>query len=98
MANQNWTCLFGYASPPWNLIGRVLAKVEKQKANVVLVAPVWPSQPWYPRLLSLLVEIPHQITPQVNLLLEVQESCLPELLPHLAMWPISSNTTKSSYF
>ena len=90
--------LFGYSNPPWNLIGRVLAKVEKQKANVVLVAPVWSSQPWYPRLLSLLVKIPRQITPQVNLFQELREGCLPELLPQLAVWPFSGDTTKSSYY
>ena len=39
---QDWTGLFGYSNPPWNLIERVLAKVEEQKANVVLLAPVWP--------------------------------------------------------
>ena len=95
---QNWTGLFGYANPPWNLTGRVLAKVEEQEANVVLVAPVWPSQPWYPRLLSLLIEIPRRISPQMNLFQEVREGCLPEVLPQLAVWPISGNATKTSNF
>ena len=36
---QNWKGLKGYANPPWNLIGRVLMKVENQAADLVLVAP-----------------------------------------------------------
>ena len=82
----------GMRNPPWNLIGRVLAKVEEQKVNVhvILVAPVWPSRPWYPRLLSLLVEIPYRITPPVNLLQEMWGG-LPELQSQLAVWPTTGN-------
>ena len=50
-----------YANPPWNLLGRVLARAEKQTADLILVAPVWPSQPWYPRLLNLLIAVPLRI-------------------------------------
>ena len=38
----------GYANPPWCLIGHVLKKITTQQAQVVLVAPVWKSQAWYP--------------------------------------------------
>ena len=34
-----------------NLVGRVLSKVDSQRAELILIAPVWPSQPWYPKLL-----------------------------------------------
>ena len=46
---------------PWNLVGRVLAHVQSQQAQVVLVAPVWKTQPWYPLLLSMLGQCPHLI-------------------------------------
>ena len=36
----------GYANPPWNLIGRVLPKVQMDKARIALVVPVWKTQPW----------------------------------------------------
>jgi len=42
---QTWTDLKGYANPPWNLIGRVLAQVQRHQAQIVLVAPVWREQP-----------------------------------------------------
>ena len=58
---QDWSLVNGYANSPWNRIGRVLAKVEQQKAGLILVVPIWPSQPWY---LSLLVADPLRIDPQ----------------------------------
>ena len=47
-----------YAFSPFSLIGRVLRKVEADRATVLLVAPVWPTQVWFPRLLSMLAESP----------------------------------------
>ena len=50
--------------PWWNLLGRVKARVEQQTADLILIAPVWPSQPWYLRLLSLLIATPLRISQQ----------------------------------
>ena len=55
---QNWGTLKGFANPPWCLMGRVLSQVMEQRAQVVLVASVWKSQPWYPVLLGMLWEFP----------------------------------------
>ena len=41
-----------FANPLWILIPRVLSEVRVQQATVILVAPVWKSQVWYPVLLS----------------------------------------------
>lgn len=43
-----------FANPPWALIPRTLSEVRTQGAMVVLVAPVWKAQAWYPVMLSLL--------------------------------------------
>ena len=95
---QNWKGLKGYANPPWNLIGRVLMKVENQAAGLVLVAPVWPSQPWYPKLLSLLVSPLLRISLKKEVMIQVGEGPLPEIIPLLAMWNISGNTTCTREF
>ena len=55
---QDWSQLRGYANPPWCLVGRVLSKVESDQAQVVLVAPVWRAQTWYPLLLRMLRDCP----------------------------------------
>ena len=53
-----WTHLKGYAFPPFSLMGRVLRKVELDQATIVVVAPVWQGQPWFPKLLQLAVRNP----------------------------------------
>ena len=90
---QNWSTVKGYANPPWNLVGRVLAKVEEQAADLVLVAQIWPSQPWYPRLLGLLAATPLTIDPQGKVIAE-EVGRPPELTPPLAVWPISGNAMR----
>ena len=50
----DWCSFFGYAFPPFNLIGRVLKKVELDECSIILVVPDWPSQYWYSKLMSML--------------------------------------------
>ena len=50
-------CLF-YAFPPFSLVGRLLRKVEQDQAEVLLVAPLWTTQVWFPMVLRLLVAAP----------------------------------------
>ena len=53
-----WGGLFGYAFPPFSLLGRVLSKLEMHSATLIVVCPYWPSQPWFPHLCDLLVAHP----------------------------------------
>lgn len=46
----DWRGLFNYAFPPVALVGRVLQLVSEQQARVLLIAPKWPSQWWWPQL------------------------------------------------
>uniref|UniRef100_A0A1X7TZJ1 Uncharacterized protein n=1 Tax=Amphimedon queenslandica TaxID=400682 RepID=A0A1X7TZJ1_AMPQE len=83
----------GLCQPPWNVIGRVLLKVESHGVKlVILIAPIWPSQTWYPSML--LVSNPLRIDPQRA---AITEDHL-DLTPSLAMWPISGNTIKIRNF
>jgi len=59
---QDWGQLKGYANPPWCLVGRVLNKVRSQEAQLVLVAPVWRGQSWYPVLLGMLRDFPRLLS------------------------------------
>ncbi|XP_070208316.1 uncharacterized protein [Littorina saxatilis] len=54
----SWTNLTAYAFPPFCLLGRVLRRVDLEKPVLVLVAPLWPSQHWFPDLLRLAVRPP----------------------------------------
>ena len=77
---QVWPSKISYANPPWGLILRVLSENSHQQAEVMIVAPVWKSQSWYPVLLSLLFDFPHLITSPPDQLLS-QESLSPPLQP-----------------
>ena len=44
-----------FAFPPFSLLGRVVQNIEDNRAEGILVAPNWPTQPWYPGLMRLLV-------------------------------------------
>jgi hypothetical protein len=64
----DWAELRAYANPPWNLIGRVLTQTRRQQEELVLVAPVWKAQGWYPVLLEMLVKVPLVIPHRGNLI------------------------------
>ena len=86
-------------NPPWSLILTVLSKISHQQAEVVIVAPVWKSQSWYPVLLSLF-DFPHLIASPPDQLLS-QESLSPLLQPQevqLAVWPTSGVSVKQKSF
>ena len=60
----DWSQMKGYAFPPFNLIPRTLMKVINDNANIVLVAPVWQTQHWWPLLLQLTVQLLSSATRQ----------------------------------
>lgn len=57
-----------YAFPPFALIMRTLRKIINDKAVGIMVAPLWPTQPWYPLFTSLLLEPPVIFLPNDELL------------------------------
>ena len=54
-----WSFKQPYFFPPFSLIGRALAKIQAEAiTSACLIAPAWPAQSWYPKLLSMLVKSP----------------------------------------
>ena len=49
----SWRDCLGYAFPPFSLIAICLEKVRRERCNLVLITPLWPSQPWFPLALDL---------------------------------------------
>lgn len=47
-----WDKMF-YAFPPFCLLPRVINKILEEKAEGIVVAPLWMAQPWYPLYLNL---------------------------------------------
>ena len=89
----------GICKSPWNLIGRVLSKLQEDRnTQLILITPLWPSQPWYPVVMDLLIDIPCLLPAVPDLILPVAEETSPEVTPKLVAWPISNNHTRHSAF
>ena len=53
-----------YLFPPFPLVGRVISKFVSDKTDHgLLVCPYWPSQPWFPSLLDILIAPPLLLPP-----------------------------------
>ena len=62
-----WKKDFFYIFPPFSLISKVLKKIQQDRTRCILIAPDWPTQPWYPSLMKIKVNI-ITIPPTENLL------------------------------
>lgn len=52
------TFKLAYAFPPFSLLGRVLQKASQEcSKNLVIVFPLWTSQPWFPLLQSRIIRM-----------------------------------------
>ena len=69
----------GLCQPSMEPDGRVLARTRQQQAELVLVAPVWKAQGWYPVLLEMLVKVPLLIPLKGNLITATHKDSLPEV-------------------
>lgn len=54
----DWSCFSAYIFPPFSLVPRVLQRLGQTGGECTLVAPLWPTQSWFPKLLNLLVDFP----------------------------------------
>ena len=94
----DWATFRGYAFPPFSVIGRCLQLVQSQRVeHLVIVTPVWPTQTWYPLLLTLCIDFPILLPVQKDLLTrEGRNHPLPQL--QLAGWLLSTVATKREDF
>ena len=56
---MEWPSVLCIAS--FSVLGRVLSKLKEEQALGILV--LWPTQPWFPVMLDLLIDHPRHITP-----------------------------------
>jgi hypothetical protein len=90
--NLNWHNMLGYAFPPFCLLGRVLQKIVQDGAMVIVVAPYWPTKPWFTMFQRMLMSAPYKI------LVEPDTLFLPHRNPdedpaHRLMHPMTNKLT-----
>ena len=71
-----WENMYAYAFPPIQLIHRVLCHMKQYQCTVILIAPCWPCQQWFPILLSLLIANPVRLPCSPDLLSQSQGEVL----------------------
>jgi hypothetical protein len=54
----SWQPYLFYAFPPFSLITLVLQKIQEEHSTRVIVVPQWPTQPWWPVLMRMIVQQP----------------------------------------
>ena len=95
-----WTGMWAYAFPPIPLLAKVLAKIRYHQCQVILVAPWWPKQSWFPDLLQLSIDHPRRLPNRPDLLSQSQGHMwhpTPQLL-HLHAWRLSGVLSESRDF
>ena len=66
--NSPWENLVAYAFPPTALLPKIVQKLQSQMCRMILIAPGWPTKPWFWDLVELSVDIPRQLPPIRTLL------------------------------
>ena len=57
-----------YIFPPFSMISRCICKIQKDQAKALLIVPLWSAQPWFPGLLSILIDYPRFLRRDRNLI------------------------------
>ena len=65
----DWKPFAFYAFPPFCMIPKCLQKIREDKARGLLLVPNWPTQAWFPQLVSMMEGEPLFIQRQEDLLL-----------------------------
>jgi hypothetical protein len=90
--SQVWPTSQAYAFPPFMLIAKLLERVLQEELSLVLIAPNWPQQSWFPRLLQLLYSHPIALPSDPKVLSHPRGHVHPLLRNnslHLTAWPIT---------
>ena len=66
--SMNWDNMLVYAYPPTGLIQKVIQKLKTHQCRMILIAPHWPTKPWFPELLALKDRPPLQLPLNQHLL------------------------------
>lgn len=91
-----WTSFpLAWIHPPWILIGKILAKIFNDKAEALILAPIWPSAAWYPRLLAMSCDLPLKICPSHQALFNAHQQDQPPMQTQLAIWKVSGKNSFS---
>ena len=87
-----------YMFPTFPWLSKVIQKLRStQTGEIILIAPWWPSQPWFPHLLRMCVDHPHILPYCLDLLSQIGQ-ILDGMSYHLHTRRLSCSTYKQQDF
>ena len=91
--NQDWAQTRGFTNPLWCLIAHCLSQIKRQMARVVIITPLWASQPWYATILGMLEDYPRILPAKEDLVIlpTCQVFIMSQGVLELVAWPISGS-------
>lgn len=96
---QSWRITLNYLFPPFSIIALALQKISQEEAEAILVAPVWPTQTWFPGLLKMLIDCPLLLSVKSDLVsLPDQTTVHPLKNKHMAVFRISGKIARARIF
>ncbi|XP_045167144.1 uncharacterized protein LOC123530436 [Mercenaria mercenaria] len=87
----SWSKGLNYIFPPFSLLGKVLQKVTEDQAEAILVAPIFTTQPWFPRLLQMICSQSYILPRMENLLTSPRKKNHPLVSMKMGVFRISGN-------
>lgn len=97
----SWENMYAYAFPPTGILMKVLRKLENEKnCTLILIAPNWPKQQWFPHLLELASDHPRRLLTSRRLLRQPASHIFhpnPDIFK-LHAWRLSSNREEREVF
>ena len=57
VADDEWAATVSWCNPPWSLLERLAAKLQRSKGAATVIAPFWPGARWYPLLSGLATQV-----------------------------------------
>ena len=96
----SWKGKHAYAFPPFVMLGRVLEKVPRDHpCEMILIAPKWPNQSWYAKLMELLVAFPLALPQREDLLTQPHNHRRHQSLQAVCLhaWRLSSDPPKRGF-
>lgn len=88
-----------YIFPPFSVIMKCLQKICQEQSHALLIAPLWPTQPWFPKLMRMIIKTPI-LLPQKILKLPFKPLACHKLHKNLRLiaCPLSGDSTLSANF
>lgn len=94
-----WKNIFFFIFPPFSMLRKVLQKIQQDKADAIVIAPLWPTQAWFPTLLKMIYHQPYLLNSR-NILKMPKDPKRQHRIPRLKMgcFSLSGNFFKKEEF